>query len=68
VSDNAPVPWGWAPHWSCPPRSQVVGLVMARYVVGVEPLAGLGRDDLARVLAPTFQRYLTGPLGRLQGA
>lgn len=52
---------------ACLLGSQVVGLVMARYVVGVEPLAGLGRDDLARVLAPTFQRYLTGELGSLQG-
>lgn len=43
--------------------SQVVGLVMARYVVGVEPLASLDPDALVRAVAPTFQRYLTEPLG-----
>ena len=42
--------------------SQIVGLVMARYVVGVEPLASLPADDLAASIAPTFQRYLAGPL------
>jgi AcrR family transcriptional regulator len=43
--------------------SQVVGLVTARHVVGVEPLASLPPDALARAVAPTFQRYLTEPLG-----
>jgi AcrR family transcriptional regulator len=43
--------------------SQVVGLVMARYVVGVEPLASLAPDVLVHAVAPTFQRYLTEPLG-----
>jgi AcrR family transcriptional regulator len=42
--------------------SQVVGLVMARYVVGVEPLASLPRDTLVAAIAPTLQRYLTEPL------
>ena len=42
--------------------SQVVGLVMARYVVGVEPLASLPVDGVVAAIAPTFQRYLTGPL------
>jgi Tetracyclin repressor-like, C-terminal domain len=42
--------------------SQVVGLVMARYVVGVEPLASLPREHVVAALAPTFQRYLAGPL------
>jgi AcrR family transcriptional regulator len=46
--------------------SQVVGLVMARYVVGVEPLASLAPDELAPILAPTFQRYLAEPLSRPQ--
>jgi AcrR family transcriptional regulator len=43
--------------------SQIVGLVMARYVVGVEPLAGLPSEDVARAIAPTLQRYLTEPIG-----
>ena len=42
--------------------AQVVGLVMARHVVGVEPLASLEPDALVEVLAPTLQRYLTGEL------
>jgi AcrR family transcriptional regulator len=43
--------------------SQVVGLVMARYVVGLEPLASLPSDRLVAAIGPTFQRYLTDPLG-----
>jgi hypothetical protein len=42
--------------------SQIVGLVMARYVIGVEPLASLPPDRLAAAIAPNLQRYLTGPL------
>jgi AcrR family transcriptional regulator len=42
--------------------SQVVGLVMARYVVQVEPLASLEPEALVKAIAPTFQRYLEGPL------
>ena len=42
--------------------SQVVGLVMARVVVRVEPLASLEPEALVRAVAPTFQRYLAEPL------
>jgi AcrR family transcriptional regulator len=42
--------------------SQVVGLVMSRYVVQVEPLASLEPEALVKAIAPTFQRYLEGPL------
>lgn len=42
--------------------AQVVGVVMARYVVGVEPLASTSADEVARAIAPTLQRYLTEPL------
>jgi AcrR family transcriptional regulator len=42
--------------------SQVVGLVMARHVVKVEPLASLSPEQVAALIAPTFQRYLTEPL------
>lgn len=42
--------------------SQVVGLVMARYIVGVEPLASLDPETVIATLAPVFQRLLTGPL------
>jgi AcrR family transcriptional regulator len=42
--------------------SQIVGLIMARYVVGVRPLAGTDAETLARAIGPTLQRYLTGEL------
>jgi AcrR family transcriptional regulator len=42
--------------------SQVIGLVMARYIIGVEPLASADRETVARAIAPNLQRYLTGPL------
>lgn len=47
--------------------SQMIGLVMARHVVGIEPLASLPPDAVAAAIAPNLQRYLTGPLG-LPGA
>ena len=40
--------------------SQVVGLVMARYVVRVEPLASAAPEVVAAAVGPTIQRYLTG--------
>lgn len=42
--------------------SQMVGLVMARHVVKVEPLASLSPEQVAALIAPTLQRYLTEPL------
>jgi AcrR family transcriptional regulator len=42
--------------------SQIVGLVMARHVVGVEPLASRPAETLVQAIAPNLQRYLTGPL------
>ena len=42
--------------------SQIVGLLMARSVVGVEPLASLPARTLAEAVAPTLERYLVGPL------
>jgi AcrR family transcriptional regulator len=40
--------------------SQVVGLLMARFVLELEPLASATVDELAEAVGPTFQRYLTG--------
>lgn len=42
--------------------SQFVGLVMARYIVGVQPLASAPADEVARTIAPVLQHYLTEPL------
>lgn len=43
--------------------SQMIGLVMARYIVRVEPLASATVDQVVTAVAPTLQRYLTGPIG-----
>ena len=42
--------------------SQVIGLILARYVVRIEPIASLDPEQLVAIYAPTIQRYLTGPL------
>ena len=42
--------------------SQLMGIVLVRYVVGVEPLASATPDQLVAAYAPTLQRYLEGPL------
>jgi hypothetical protein len=41
--------------------SQLVGVAMLRYVLRVEPLASADVGTIATWLAPTLQRYLTGP-------
>jgi AcrR family transcriptional regulator len=40
--------------------SQLIGLAFMRYVVKLEPIASMDREQLARLVAPTIQRYLTG--------
>jgi AcrR family transcriptional regulator len=40
--------------------SQVLGLALTRYVLGLEPLAAASTDDLARAIGPALDRYLTG--------
>ena len=42
--------------------SQIVGLVMARFVVGLEPLASTPAREVAAAVAPTIERYLVGEL------
>ena len=42
--------------------SQIVGLVMARYIVRIEPLASEDPATVVDVIAPIFQRLLTEPL------
>lgn len=42
--------------------SQMIGVVMLRYVLEVEPLASMDGDVLVATYAPTLQRYLAGPL------
>jgi AcrR family transcriptional regulator len=42
--------------------SQVIGLIMARYIVRVEPLASAPAPQLVAAIGPTLQRYLTGDI------
>jgi len=42
--------------------SQLVGLGMVRYVLRLEPLASADHRTIVAAMAPTLQRYLTGPL------
>jgi len=41
--------------------SQVVGLLLTRYVVELEPVASMSAEDVARVVGPTLERYLFDP-------
>jgi AcrR family transcriptional regulator len=42
--------------------SQVLGLIVVRYVLEVEPIASLPAEQVVAIYAPTLQHYLTGPL------
>jgi AcrR family transcriptional regulator len=42
--------------------SQLMGVVMARYIVKIEPFASLPAEQVAQIIAPNLQRYLTGDL------
>jgi AcrR family transcriptional regulator len=42
--------------------SQLVGVVMARYILELEPFKSLPAEQIARTIAPNLQRYLTGDL------
>ena len=44
--------------------SQVVGLLLTRYLVRLEPLASARHPEVVAALGPTLQRYLTGPMAR----
>ncbi len=42
--------------------SQLIGLVLTRYLLAIEPLASMPPEDVVAWVAPTVQRYLDGPL------
>jgi AcrR family transcriptional regulator len=42
--------------------SQLVGIVMARYILELEPFKSLPVQQIAETIAPNLQRYLTGDL------
>jgi AcrR family transcriptional regulator len=40
--------------------SQMIGLIVYRYILKLEPLASASDEELIAAFAPTLQRYLTG--------
>ncbi|MQY30923.1 TetR/AcrR family transcriptional regulator [Nocardia aurantia] len=42
--------------------SQMMGVLVARKIIGIEPLVSMPVEELARLVGPTLQRYLTGDL------
>ena len=42
--------------------SQLVGVVMARYILQLDPFRSLPVEQIAETIAPNLQRYLTGDL------
>jgi hypothetical protein len=42
--------------------SQLVGVVIARYILELEPFKSLPVNQIAETIAPNLQRYLTGEL------
>ncbi|TDZ90492.1 hypothetical protein CCUG62472_03744 [Mycobacteroides salmoniphilum] len=42
--------------------TQMAGILVARYVMEVEPLASLTAEEIALTVGPNIQRYLTGEL------
>ncbi|MGZ4437523.1 MAG: TetR/AcrR family transcriptional regulator [Nocardioides sp.] len=42
--------------------TQVIGLIVGRYLLELEPLASLPAEELVAWIGPTLQRYLDGPV------
>lgn len=42
--------------------SQILGLILVRYVLAVEPVASMSAERVVATYAPTVQRYLSDPL------
>lgn len=57
---------GWTPEaqWRASlVASQLVGLLVARYILRFEPLASAPAEQAASAIAPNLQRFITGPVG-----
>ena len=48
--------------------TQLSGLIMVRYIIKIEPLASAPPELVVAAIAPTVQRYLTGPLPKLDAS
>lgn len=53
---------GQAPLRAALVMSQILGLGLARHVIGLEDLTSASQDELVAALAPTLQRYLVGDI------
>ncbi|RVW00500.1 TetR/AcrR family transcriptional regulator [Rhodococcus spongiicola] len=42
--------------------SQMTGLFLTRHLLRIDALSNLDTEEVTRLIAPTLQRYLTGPL------
>ncbi|MFT4287785.1 TetR/AcrR family transcriptional regulator [Nocardioides sp.] len=42
--------------------SQIIGVLVLRYLARLEPLASMPAEEVVAAVGPTLQRYLTGPL------
>ena len=42
--------------------SQVVGLIVTRYLLALPPMAEMSADDVVARVGPVLQHYLTGDL------
>ncbi len=47
--------------------SQLIGLVVGRYVLRIEPLATADPEELVAAIGPSVQRYLTGDVALPSG-
>jgi AcrR family transcriptional regulator len=43
--------------------TQMIGLIVGRYVLALEPLVAMSQDEVVASVGPTLQRYLDGDLG-----
>jgi AcrR family transcriptional regulator len=47
--------------------SQLIGVVVARYILELEPFKSLPAEQITQTIAPNLQRYFTGDLPELLG-
>ncbi len=47
--------------------TQLIGLAISRYVIGLEPIASMSADELATAVGPTIGRYLAGDVRLTRG-
>ncbi len=47
--------------------SQLIGLAIGRYILGLPPLAQASRDELVAAVAPVLQRYINGDITAGEG-